>query len=180
MIHAEQQEEEKNRSDDESESEQEDQEEEAPAMEIQMENSEQLVAAEQIVERAEIAEQNAPICSSAVAVPVDFVPEVEKVDEAEKVEEAEDEMVVEDEEESPVPAVMEPEKPAGQLVSCDGSEMEASATFGSSLQPGKEVMEEIVASHGSSLEVDEVAAVTSEPTMAGSAEHDLLASEQPA
>merc|ERR1711971_192771 len=126
-IHAEQQEERKDGSDDESESEQEDQDEEAPAMEIQLEHSEQLV--DQIVERAEIAEQNAPICSSAVAVPVDFVPEVEKVDEAEKVEEAEDEMVVKDEEESPVPAVMEPEKPVGQLVSCDGSEMEASATF---------------------------------------------------
>merc|ERR1719180_248925 len=186
MIHAEQQEGEKDGSDDESESEQEDLNEEAPAIEIQMEHSEQLAAADQIVERADIAEQDAPICSSAVAVPVDFVPEVEKVDEAEKaaevekVEEAEDEMVVKDEEESPVPAVMEPEKPVGQLVSCDGTEMEASATFGSSLQPGKEVMEEIVASDGSSLEVDEVAAVTSEPTMAGSAEHDLLASEQPA
>merc|ERR1719464_2029993 len=161
MIHAEQQEEVKDGSDDESESEQEDQDEEAPAMEIQLENSEQLV--DQIVERAEIAEQDAPICSSAVAVPVDFVPEVEKVDEAEKaaevekVEESEDEMVVKDDEESPVLAVMEPEKPVGQLVSCDGSEMEASATFGSSLQPGKEVMEEIVASDGSSLEVDEVA-----------------------
>merc|ERR1719234_2851700 len=116
MIHAEQQEEEKDGSDDESESEQEDVDEEVPAMEIQMEHSEQLAAAEQIVERAEIAEQNAPICSSAVAVPVDFVPEVEKVDEAEveKVEEAEDEMV---DEENPVPAVMEPEKPVvGQLV----------------------------------------------------------------
>merc|ERR1719234_112491 len=116
MIHAEQQEEDKDGSDDESESEQEDVDEETPAMEIQMEHSEQLV--DRIVERAEIAEQNAPICSSAVAVPVDFVPEVEKVDEAEveKVEEAENEMVVEHEEESPVPAVMEPEKPVGQLV----------------------------------------------------------------
>merc|ERR1719175_566603 len=184
-IHAEQQEEEKEEEKDrshESESEPEDVNEERPAMEICY--SEQLVA----------AEQTAAVCSSAVAEPVDFVPkgaivpEVEKVVEIEKadekVDEAEDEMVNNDESfvESPVPAVMDPEP--GQLTSWDGSEMEAT-TLGS-LQPSKEVMEEIVdstaaaaASVGSSLEevgepemVDEVAAVTSEPTLAGAAEHD--------
>merc|ERR1719295_2055535 len=188
-IHAEQQEEEKEEEKDrshESESEPEDVNEERPAMEICY--SEQLVA----------AEQTAAVCSSAVAEPVDFVPEgailpeVEKVVEVEKVDEAEDEMVNNEERlvESPVPAVMDPEP--GQLASCDGSEMEA-ATLGS-LQPSKEVMEEIVdstaaaaASVGSSLEevgepelVDEVAAVTSEPTLAGAAEHDPLAAEQQA
>merc|ERR1719175_552270 len=191
-IHAEQQEEEKEEEKDrshESESEPEDVNEERPAMEICY--SEQLVA----------AEQTAAVCSSAVAEPLDFVPEgaivpeVEKVVEIEKadekVDEAEDEMVNNDESfvESPVPAVMDPEP--GQLASCDGSEMEA-ATLGS-LQPSKEVMEEIVDSTaaapsvGSSLEevgepelVDEVAAVTSEPTLAGAAEHDPLAAEQQA
>merc|ERR550532_3248301 len=174
-IHAEQREEEEKDAEKESESEPED----PAAMEIQM-------------EYGMVAEQTAAVCSSAVAVPVDFVPEVEKADvvekseEVENVEEAEEDKVNAEERlvESPVAAVMDPEPvPA----SCDGSELEAT-TLGS-LLPSKELMEEIVdsaaASGGSSLEVgdevvDEVAAVTSEPTMGGAAEHDPLASEQQA
>ena len=154
----------------ESESEQEHR--ETTGMEIQ---DEQMDAADQTV------------CSSAAAAAVDkqevglsdgVVPQVE----VEEVDEAEDDMVNHEERlvENPVPAVMDPElSPA----SYDGSEVEAA----SSLQPSKEVMEETkesTVSSGASLEmgeeVDEVAAVTSEPTQAESAEHNLLATKQQA